>query len=176
MKKFFLIIGMSVFSLALFAEGIPAVTVSKSQGGWTAILNMYNYVTYTPAEVSANGVAQLTCVGNGFSFCRVPNCSTLNVNDGQTVVHVSDQTRISSFVNAMNNVLEQMEEEENEAALSGNKNVRLSDSKSKKIAFPNPSARGKLKQDTYVVKAVRTGLQTQDGMGTVNVYIDKVNL
>ena len=63
-----------MFSFDAFADKVPAVVVNKSQGGFTALLNLYNYVTYTPASLSSTGVGQLDCVGSGYTACRVPNC------------------------------------------------------------------------------------------------------
>ena len=72
MKKILFLIGLSILTFGAFAEKVPTVIVNKSQGGFTAIFNLYNYVSYTPADVSANGIGHLDCSGSGFSACRIP--------------------------------------------------------------------------------------------------------
>lgn len=178
MKKFFLIIGLSVFSLATFAEGIPSVSVNKSQGGWTAILNMYNYVSYTPAESSPDGIAQLNCSGNGFSFCRIPNCTSISVNDGSEMKEITDVSKVNTLISAVNSVIDRLAENNSDTETEANTARRTSTSqyvKTKKVAFSNPSAKNRAKCDTYVVKGVSSNNRSADAQ-TVTIYIDKVDL
>lgn len=176
MKKFFLIFGLSVFSLAAFAEGIPSVSVNKSQGGWTAILNMYNYVSYTPAESSPDGIAQLNCSGNGFSFCRIPNCTSITVSDGSEMKEINDISKVNTLVSAINNVIDQLAENNAETETnSARRTSTTQDVKTKKVAISNPSAKNRAKCDTYVVKGVSSNNRSADTQ-TVKIYIDKVDL
>ncbi|MDY6326028.1 MAG: hypothetical protein SPL47_01765 [Bacteroidales bacterium] len=178
MKKIFLFIGLSFFTLGAFAEGVPSVTVNKSQGGWSAIFNLYNYVTYTPAELTDNGVAQLNCQGSGFTWCRVPNCSTMPVNDGSMRIDVTEQTKIDMFTTAINDILGQIENDES-ANAGTDMGTRRADNKTsvytKKLAVAGQVTRGRVNYDTYVVKAVRKQ-DLNNGTETVDLFLDKVRL
>ena len=109
MKKLVLFMGLTVLSFAAFAEKVPAVIVSKQHGGLSAIFNRYNHVDYTPADQTSNGIAKLDCYGSGFTACRVPICASLPVNDGSTVVHITDAGMLNAFLSAANNVVVQYE-------------------------------------------------------------------
>ena len=177
MKKFVLFIGLTVLSFGAFAEKSPAIVVNKYNGGWTAILNLYNYVTYTPAELSATGVGQLDCSGGGFTACRVPNCTALPVNDGNLVVNVTDAPRLNAFMQAVNNVIIQYE-----AALEQQACATDKQTSSKAATVPSvytktlalPSKTNVKKTDTYVVRGVVT--TSNENGSTMKIYIEKVNL
>ncbi|MBR4911389.1 MAG: hypothetical protein IKZ54_00925 [Bacteroidales bacterium] len=179
MKKILFLIGLSIFTFGAFAEKVPSVIVNKSQGGFTAIFNLYNYVSYTPSEASANGVGHLDCSGTGFTACRVPNCSALNVNDGNSVSVVTDASKLNAFKLAINDVIQQYETalENNAAAIaSGNHPKGVPTIYTKTVAF---AAKGtgkfdKKKTDTYVVRGiVKTSAK---GSSTMTIYIEKTNI
>ena len=182
MKKLVLFIGLTVLSFGAFAEKVPAVVVNKYNGGWTAILNLYNYVTYTPAELSPTGIGQLDCSGGGFTACRVPNCAHLTVNDGNAVSTVSEYGRVNALMAAINNVIIQYEtaqEQSTDVASKPNASKEASTSipsvYTKTIAFPNsaggPNAK---KAETYVVRGVVTASDATSS--SMKIYIEKVNL
>lgn len=179
MKKFFLLIGLSVLSFVTFAEKVPAVIVNKQQGGYTALLNMYNYVTYTPAELSNTGAAVLDCRGSGFTFCRVPNCSPCPVNNGNAIEVASDPVLLNSFKNAFNDVIMQYETAiETNTAASQSEDVPKSVPTvyTKTIAVSNAAKGSGLKKlpNTYVVRGVVTN--ASGGNSTMKIYIEKVNI
>lgn len=176
MKKFLLFIGLSIFTFGAFAEKVPAVIVNKSQGGFTAIFNLYNYVSYTPAEISANGVGHLDCSGTGFTACRIPNCNALNVNNGNSFAAETDASKLQSFKEAINDVIHQYETAlENNAAASSHSNVKgVPTTYTKTIAF---SAKGggkisKTKMEMYVVRGVVTS--STASTSTMKIYIEKI--
>ena len=178
MKKILLFIGLSIFSFGAFAEKVPAVIVNKQQGGLTALINLYNYVSYTPAELSPNGFAQLNCSGSGFSACRVPNCSTLPVNVMNGIENVTETSRIQAFVSAINNVINQYEtalESYSCSSPNGEKGANVPSVYTKTLAFATPaSGIGKLKKtETYVVRGVVT--TSTSSSSTMKVYIEKVD-
>jgi len=179
MKKFFLLIGLSVLSFATFAEKVPSVIVNKQQGGYTAILNMYNYVTYTPAELTSSGIAELDCRGSGFTFCRVPNCSPCPVNNGNSIEVASDPVLLDALKNAFNDVIIQYETAyEANVAASQSENVPKSVPTvyTKTIAFNDASKGSKMHKrlDTYVIRGVVTN--ASNGNSTMKIYVEKVNL
>lgn len=180
MKKLVLFIGLTVLSFGAFAEKVPAVVVNKYNGGWTAILNLYNYVTYTPAELSPTGIGQLDCSGGGFTACRVPNCAHLTVNDGGVATSVSESSKVNALMSAINNVIIQYETaQEQSMDATGKPNASKATSVpsvyTKTIAFPNNAGGQKAKKaDTYVVRGVVTASSTNSS--TMKVYIEKVNL
>jgi len=180
MKKFLLIIGLSIFSFSVFAEKVPAVIVNKTQGGLTAILNLYNYVIYTPASLTSTGCAQLDCSGSGFSACRVPNCSSMPVNTGISVVNIDDAGILLSFKNAINDVILQYEtalEQYNQAISTSGlpKGVSLPTVYTKTIAMAGSSGTfgKKSKVDTYVIRGVVTA--NTSNSSTMKIYIEKVD-
>ncbi len=180
MKKILLFIGLSIFSFGAFAEKVPAVIVNKQQGGLTAIINLYNYVSYTPAELSSTGFAQLNCSGSGFTACRVPNCTTLPVNITNGVQNVTESSKIQAFVTAINNVISQYESAlENcvsaSANQSGDKGANVPSVYTKTLAFAtSTSGIGKQKKtETYVVRGVVT--TSTSSSSTMKIYIEKVD-
>ena len=178
MKKFFLLIGLSVLSFATFAEKVPSVIVNKQQGGLSAIINMYNYVTYTPAELTSSGIAELDCRGSGYTFCRVPNCSPCPVNNGNTVNIASDPVLLESFKNAFNDVIMQHETAVDNANATpvGQAPKSVPTVFTKTIAINNPAkGSGQNKRpDTYVVRGVVTS--DNGGNTTMKIYIEKANI
>jgi hypothetical protein len=178
MKKILLFIGLSIFSFGAFAEKVPAVIVNKQQGGLTAIINLYNYVSYTPAELSPNGFAQLTCSGSGFTACRVPNCTSLPVNILNGIENVSETSRIHAFVSAINNVISQYEtalESCTSYSPNSEKGANVPSVYTKTLAFATQtSGIGKQKKtETYVVRGVVTA--STSSSSTMKVYIEKVD-
>ena len=180
MKKLLLFIGLTVLSFGAFAEKVPSVVVNKYNGSWTAILNLYNYVTYTPAEISATGISQLDCSGGGFTACRVPNCASLNVIDGNAFISVSDASKVNAFMTAVNDVISQYETAQAQSmdpAIKPNsiKGVSVPNVYTKTIAMANHSGGlNAQKTETYVVRGVVTASGTNSS--TMNIYIEKVNL
>ena len=175
MKKFLLLIGLSIFTFGAFAEKVPAVIVNKSQGGFTAIFNLYNYVSYTPAEVSANGVGHLDCSGTGFTACRLPNCNALNVNSGNSFAAETDASKLQSFKNAINDVIQQYETAlENNAAATHSTSKGVPTTYTKTIAFSAKGSGkiGKTKMETYVVRGVVTS--STASTSTMKIYIERV--
>ncbi|MBQ6156433.1 MAG: hypothetical protein IJK22_07505 [Bacteroidales bacterium] len=180
MKKLLLFIGLTVFTFSAFAEKVPAVVVTKSNGGWTAILNLYNYVSYTPADLSPTGVGQLECSGGGFTACRVPNCTHLTVNNGTAVSTVSESSKVNALQAAINNVIIQYEaaqEQNMDSAVKPNagKGASIPSVYTKTIAFANNSGTSKAnKTETYVVRGVVTASDANSS--TMKIYIEKTNL
>ena len=175
MKKTLLLIGLSILTFGAFAEKVPSVIVNKSQGGFTAIFNLYNYVSYTPAEASANGVGHLDCSGTGFSACRIPNCSALNVNDGNTVSMVTESSKLQSFKLAINDVIQQYETalENNASATAGSsKAVPTVYTKTIAVSAKAVSKSSKVKTETYVVRGVVTSSTANSS--TMKIYIEKL--
>ena len=178
MKKILFLIGLSILTFGAFAEKVPTVIVNKSQGGFTAIFNLYNYVSYTPAEVSANGVGHLDCSGTGFSACRIPNCNALNVNDDNSVFVVRESSKINAFVIAMNDVIQQYETalENNAAAIaSGAPAKAIPMTYTKTLAFTNKGIgkHGKTQTETFVVRGVVKN--SSKNTSTMTIYIEKTN-
>lgn len=177
MKKFLLVIGLSVLSFATFAEKVPTVVVNKGQGGWTAILNMYNYVTYTPAELTPTGVGQLDCSGIGFTACRLPNCTSLNVNNGNVVYPETDNGKLNAFRTAINDVISQFEAAQEHATAEGSQgNVKgIPSTYTKTLSFSSPSKGGPNKKSTtYVVRGVVTS--SAGNSSTMKIYIEQANI
>lgn len=178
MKKILLFIGLSIFSFGAFAEKVPSVTVNKQQGGLTAIVNLYNYVSYTPAELSPTGFAQLNCSGSGFTACRVPNCASITVNTLNGISNVTEASKIQAFVTAINNVISQYETAlENSISTNqiGEKGANVPTVYTKTLAFASSaSGIGKQKKtETYVVRGVVTA--NTGSSSTMKVYIEKVD-
>lgn len=180
MKKLVLFIGLTVLSFGAFAEKVPAIVVNKYNGGWTAIINLYNYVTYTPAELSPSGVGQLDCSGGGFTACRVPNCAHLTVNDGSMVTTVTESGKINALLTAINDVIIQYETAQ-ELSMDGSVKQNTSKAPSvpsvytKTIAFANNAGGlNSKKAETYVVRGVVT---TSDASSSsMKIYIEKTNI
>jgi hypothetical protein len=180
MKKLLLFIGLSVISFGAFAEKVPTVVVNKSQGGFTALFNLYNYVQYTPAELTATGVAQLDCMGSGFAPCRVPNCNSLNINNGNTVTTITETSKLNAFMTAINDVINQYE-----LALEQSANADVKTDASKGVSVPsaytktvamasNTGGPNGKKAETFVVRGVVTA--SNSNSSTMKIYIEKVNL
>ena len=179
MKKILFLIGLSILSFGAFAEKVPSVIVNKSQGGFTAIFNLYNYVSYTPAEVSANGVGHLDCSGTGFSACRIPNCNALNVINGNTISVETESGKLNSFKLAINDVIQQYEtalENNAAAAAAGKPTKAIPTTYTKAIAFTSKgtSKSSKKKTETYVVRGIVKTSTTNTS--TMTIYIEKTNL
>ncbi|MBQ2514140.1 MAG: hypothetical protein II535_02980 [Bacteroidales bacterium] len=177
MKKLVLFMGLTVLSFAAFAEKVPAVIVSKQHGGLSAIFNRYNHVDYTPADQTSNGIAKLDCYGSGFTACRVPICASLPVNDGSTVVHITDAGMLNAFLSAANNVVVQYESALEQCVASNNKPnsskaTTVPSVYTKTIAVANNNAT--TKADTYVVRGVVTS--STANASTMTIYIEKVNI
>lgn len=179
MKKFLLLIGLSVLSFATFAEKVPSVVITKQGGGLPALLNLYNYVTFTPAELTSTGVAELCCRGSGFSACRVPNCSVHPVNVGTSVEYVTSYDKVNAFNQAINDIILQYEVamEENENAIqAGGSPKALPSVFTKTIAFSSTGNEASMRKhpDTYVVRGVVTKVKGKDS--TMKIYIEKTNI
>ena len=180
MKKLLLFIGLTVFTFSAFAEKVPSIIVNKQQGGITALFNLYNYVNYTPAELSATGVGQLDCYGSGFTACRVPNCANLTVNDGSVVTNVSESNKVNALLTAVNDVIIQYEtalEQSMDPAIKPNasKGASVPSVYTKTIALANnaggPNAK---KTETFVVRGVVT--TSNANSSTMRIYIEKVDI
>ena len=179
MKKILFLIGLSILTFGAFAEKVPSVIVNKSKGGFSAIFNLYNYVSYTPAEVNSDGIGHLDCSGNGFSACRVPNCNALNTNNGNSVVVETESGKLNSFKQAINDVIQQYEvalENHAAAVAAGTHTKAVPKIYTKTIATTSKSSGklGKQKGETYVVRGV-VNKQT-DNTSTMTIYIEKTNL
>ena len=180
MKKLVLFIGLTVLSFGAFAEKVPSIVVNKYNGGWTALLNMYNYVTYTPGELTGTGVGQLDCSGSGFTACRVPNCTSLTVIDGSSTTTVTDAGKINAFMVAVNNVISQYEDAQAQymeaaAKSDGSKGVSVPSVYTKTIAMAsNAGGLNAQKTVTYVVRGEVTA--SGPNSSTMKIYIEKVNM
>ena len=180
MKKILLFIGLSIFSFSVFAGKVPSVIVNKSNGGLTAIINMYNYVNYTPPELTTTGVGQLDCNGYGFISCRIPTCSSMPVNVGNSVVQINDAARLQAFQTAINDVLSQYETAQanysNSSANGQPKGPAIPTVYTKTVAMNSSPAQvgNKKKVDTYVVRGVVTASTATTS--TMKIYIEKVDL
>lgn len=179
MKKILFLIGLSVLTFGAFATKVPSVIINKSQGGFTAIFNLYNYVSYSPAEVNSDGVGHLDCSGSGFSACRVPNCSALNVINGNVVSVETESGKLNSFKQAINDVIQQYETalEHNATAIASGtsaKGIPTTYTKTIAIAVKGSGKLDKKKTETYVVRGVVT--TSTANTSTMKIYIEKVNL
>lgn len=179
MKKFLLFIGLTVFTFSAFAEKVPSVVVNKQQGGVTALLNLYNHVSYTPPELTSTGVGQLDCWGSGFSPCRVPDNAHLLVNEGNTVSPVSETNKVNALLAAVNNVIIQYEaalEQNMESAIKPNagKGSSVPSVFTKTIAVGNTGGANVNKPETYVVRGVVTA--SNASTSTMKIYIEKVDI
>ncbi len=181
MKKLLLFIGIAVFSLSAYAEGVPTVIINKRYGGLTGIFNRYNHVQYTPADQSADGNAHLICEGTGLVACRVPNTTTsLTVMDGNTVTIITDAGRVTALETAINDIISQYEEAQEQNMSSANKPNASKGNKvpsvyTKTLAFANSAGgKGHSKTDTYVVRGVVTDSDAVSS--TMKIYIEKVNI
>ena len=180
MKKLVLFIGLTVLSFGAFAEKVPTVVVHKSEGGMTAIFNMYRYVTFTPGELTSTGVGQLDCSGSGLSSCRVPTCTSVTVIDGNTTTTVTDAGKINAFMAAVNNVISQYEDAQAQymeaaAKSNGNKGVSVPSVYTKTIALAsNAGGPNAQKTVTYVIRGEVTA--SGPDSSTMNIYIEKVNM
>ena len=161
-----------------FAEKVPTVIVNKYNGGWTAILNLYNYVSYTPAELSPTGVGQLDCSGGGFTPCRIPNCTGMTVNNGNSVIHVTEASKLTAFQQAINDVIMQYEnavEQSSSHSQSGEKGACIPTTYSKTISLSTGHGKNiAQKQETYIVRGVITASDANSS--TMKIYIEKVDL
>jgi len=158
MKKLFLLFSICAISLTMMAGSVPSVIVTKSHGGLTAIINLYNDVTYTPA--TNNSLATLNCYGTGFSFCRIPSTALAPTSNG-VVLDANTNTQI---VNAMNELIEM-----SETQFSQGINTGIS---SKTIAVASTTCRGGF--DTYSVKGNWNYRSTGDG--TMKLTVNKINI
>lgn len=180
MKKLVLFIGLTVLSFGAFAEKVPAVVVTKSDGSWLALLNMYKYVTYTPGELTSTGIGHLDCSGGGFTTCRVPNCTSLNVIDGSSTTTVTDAGKVNALMTAVNNVISQYEAAQAQsmdpaAKNNGNKGVSVPSVYTKTIAMAgNAGGLNGQKTVTYVVRGEVTA--SGPNSSTMRIYIEKVNM
>ena len=179
MKKILFLIGLSILTFGAFAEKVPSVIVNKSQGGFSAIFNLYNYVSYSPAEVNSDGVGHLDCSGNGFSACRVPNCNALNINNGNSVFVETESGKLTSFKQAINDVIQQYETaiENNASSAAANVHGKVVPAiYTKTIALSNKGSvkGGKAKAETYVVRGVVKN--ATNNTSTMVIYIEKTNL
>jgi len=177
MKKMLFILGLTILTFGAFAEKTPSIVVNKQQGGFTALFNLYNYVHYTPSELSPTGVAQLDCTGSGFSACRVPNCSNLIVNEGSSITTISDAGKVAALMAGVNNVIVQFEaaQEQNMSSSIKQTNSKGSSMPSvftKTIAMANGNNASKM--DTYVVRGVVTSCTANSS--TLKIYIEKANI
>lgn len=176
MKKILFLIGLSILTFGAFAEKVPSVIVNKSQGGFTAIFNLYNYVSFSPGEVNSDGIGHLDCSGSGFSACRVPNCNALNINEGNSVSVETESSKLNSLKLAINDVIQQYETalENNAAAVAaGTPTKAVPTTYTKTIATKGNGKGGKQKTETYVVKGV---VKTTDNASMMTIYIEKTNL
>lgn len=180
MKKLVLFIGLTVLSFGAFAEKVPSIVVNKSEGGLTALLNMYKHVTFTPGELTSTGIGQLDCSGSGLSSCRVPTCTSMTVIDGSTITTVSDAGKVNAFMVAVNNVISQYETAQAQymdaaAKSNGNKSVSVPSVYTKTIALAsNAGGLNAQKTVTYVVRGEVT--TSGPNSSTMNIYIEKVNM
>ncbi|MCR4826083.1 MAG: hypothetical protein K5882_03935 [Bacteroidales bacterium] len=179
MKKILFLIGLSILTFGAFAEKVPSVIVNKSQGGVTAIFNLYNYVSYSPGEVNSDGVGHLDCSGSGFSACRVPNCNALNINNGMTVSVETESGKLNSFRQAINDVIQQYETaiaNNATAVASGSPEKAVPSTYTKKLAFASKgsSKSSKKKTEAYIVRGVVTA--STANTSTMKIYIEKTNL
>lgn len=120
MKRFFLLIGLSILTFSLWAEGLPSIIIHKTNGGEWAWLNLYNDIYYTPS--TEPGVpARLDCTGRGYSACRVPRDNNLQATNALrptefTETSVAEQLAIA---NAINSIIEASESALTHGTLSG---------------------------------------------------------
>lgn len=158
MKKLFLLISICAFSLTMMAGSVPSVIVTKSHGGLTAIINLYNDVTYTPAI--NNNLATLNCYGAGFSYCRVPSNALAPTSNGTAI----DATTNTQIIHAMNELIEMSETQVSQGVNTG--------VDSRTIAVASSTCRGSY--DTYSIKCNWTYRNSSDG--TIVLTINKINI
>lgn len=164
MKKIFLLIGLSILTCSLWAEGLPSIIIHKTNGGEWAWLNLYNDIYYTPS--TEPGVpARLDCTGRGYSACRVPRDNNIQVAN---VLHPNEFTETTAaeqlaICNAINKIIEASETE----LVKG----RNTGSTSQTIVVPT-AVRGINK--TFCVKGQWAPTPRTDGETTLYVYINAV--
>ena len=178
MKKLVLFIGLTVLAFGAFAEKTPSIVVNKQQGGFSALFNLYNYVQYTPAELTSTGIGELNCAGNGFSACRVPNCTSLPVINGNSVINITDAAKVNAFLAAANEVIGQYEaaleqcQNAPDSKVTNSKGASVPSVYTKTVAMKvNNNSKT---TETYVVRGVVTASTTNSS--TMKIYIEKVSL
>ena len=180
MKKLVLFIGLTVLAFGAFAEKVPSITVHKQQGGLSGFFNLYNYVHFTPGELTPSGVGRLDCSGPGLTACRVPTCTSLTVIDGSTTTTITEAGKVNALMSAVNNVISQYE-----AAQAQSMGPATKDDSSKGVSIPsvytktialagNGGGLNTQKTVTYVVRGEVTA--SGPNSSTMKIYIEKVNL
>lgn len=165
MKKIFLLIGLSILTMSLWAEGQPSVIIHKSNGGEWAWLNLYNDILYTPS-LEPGAPAHLDCTGRGFSLCRVPRDNSLQANATspaarQTEMTEADQVALADAINAII-----------EASENALQNGRTSGTLSRTIVTPT-QVRGINK--TFCVRGTWSQTERNGGECTIYIYITEAS-
>lgn len=120
MKKVVLFFVLAVMFCPVFntvkAEApIYTLSVSKSNGGFLSMVNLYGIVNYSETfDEMCNVInAELRCFGQGFTRCRVPS------DAGNYVAPLHTSHFPASFASSINELLEQSEGKVEQGVLRG---------------------------------------------------------
>ena len=167
MKKLFVLLTLGIALLSFTAQATgryPDIVVNKHDGGWSALLNLYNEVVYTPSEV--DGIAgTLECSGLGYSACRAPRINALGAR--MNTLQVPNTAIEGKLMDAVNELIANSETAVQRGTMRG--------SSSKTIAV-NTSASGATRGATKTF-TVRCEWQYQsNGDAVIYIYFDNTNI
>lgn len=126
MKKLFVLftLGLAFFSLTANATPrYPDIIVNKHDGGWSALLNLYNDVVYTPSE-GGDIAGTLDCSGLGYSACRVPRVNALGPQ--LLTLQVPNSAIESKLLDAVNDLIVTSEKAVEKGTLNGSSSKTIS--------------------------------------------------
>lgn len=126
MKKLFVLLtmGLALFTLTTnAAPRYPDIIVNKHDGGWSALLNLYNDVVYTPSE-GGDFVGTLDCSGLGYSACRVPRVNALGSH--LLTLQVPNTAIESKLMDVVNDLIATSEKAAERGTLQGSASKTIS--------------------------------------------------
>lgn len=170
MKRLALLVLMAVMLIPALnrtanAESpVYTLTVTKSNGGFLSLFNLYGNVTYS--EVYDAGVncirGVMTCYGRGCVPCRVPEDAG-NYTNGMVPIATSLPV---GFANAINGLIEQSERKFDAGILNG--------SDSRKVMATKTATRGtsaqKSNKSLYIYTSSWNYDAKSDGSMTISLY------
>jgi len=164
MKKLFVLLtlGLALFTFNANAniQQQPKIIVNKHDGGWSALLNLYNDVVYTPSD-GADIIGTLDCSGLGYSACRVPRVNALGPQlNGLQVPNAEIESKLMDIVNELIAKSETMAE-----------NGTLQGTASKTIAVTGAT---RSSSTTYAVKC--DWQYRSNGDATLYIYLSQPNI
>ena len=166
MKKIALLLVLAVmlcpaFNRSANAEGEPLYTlsVSKCNGGFLSLINLYGNVTYSESydDLTNCICAQLTCYGQGYTRCRVPS------DAGNYVPPLQARSLPAGFATTVNTLLEQSESRVEQGVCKG--------SESKKVMpTRNYSSDNSNRRSLYIYDSRWNCNNIGEGSVTISVY------